>query len=67
MLAAILKACILVGVMMFPQTICQMMSGLIIPLPALITKSAFFVLLGGFAYYFNRKMYRELSEYVRNL
>ena len=60
-LACILKLCMVVGVMMFPQTICQMASGAEIPLPALITKSLSFVLLGGFAFRFNLKMYRELE------
>lgn len=60
-LACILKVCIIVGIMMFPQTICQLASGIEIQLPALITKSFSFVLLGGFAFYFNHKMYRELE------
>ncbi len=62
LLATLLKLCIVVGIMMFPQTICQMMSGCNIPLPALITKSVSFVLLGGFAIYFNRRLYNELEE-----
>ncbi len=62
LLAILLKLCILVGIMMFPQTICQMMSGCNIPLPALITKSVSFVLLGGFAFYFNKRLYKELEE-----
>ncbi len=61
-LACIFKLCIVVGIMMLPQTFCQIASGIEIPLPALITKSFSFVLLGGFAFYFNRKMYRELES-----
>lgn len=60
-LACILKLCIVVGVMMIPQAICQILSGVIIPLPALITKSLSFVLLGGFALYFDFKLYKELK------
>ena len=60
LLAIILKLCIIVGIMMFPQTIMQVASGCNIPVPALITKSFSFVVLGGFAFYFNRKMYKEL-------
>lgn len=60
LLAIILKLCIIVGIMMFPQTIFQIASGCDMPIPALITKSLSFVVLGGFAFYFNRKMYKEL-------
>lgn len=60
-LACILKLCTVVGVMMFPQTICQLASGVELPLPAIITKSLSFILLGSFAFYFDRKMYRELA------
>lgn len=65
-LACILKLCIVVGVMMIPQSICQILSGIILPLPAFITKSFSFALLGGFALYYNFKMYREL-EYEEEL
>ncbi len=58
--AAILKLCISVGILMFPQTICLILSGCHLPIPVLITKSFSFILLGGFALYFNRKMYLEL-------
>lgn len=57
----LLKLCMVVGIMMIPQTICQMASGCELPLPALITKSFSFILLGGYAFYFNRKMYRDLA------
>lgn len=63
--ACILKLCIVIGIMMFPQTICQMASGIDIPLPALITKSLSFVLLGGFAFFFNHKMYCELEDEIK--
>ena len=59
--AIMLRACIIVGIMIIPQTICQFASGFEVPLPALITKSLSFVLLGAFAIYFNNKMYRELG------
>ncbi len=62
LLAVLLRLCILVGIMMFPQTVCQMLAGCEIPLVALVTKSLSFVLLGGFAYYFNRKMYKDLEK-----
>lgn len=59
--AILLKACMIVGIMMIPQTVCQILSGIDIAFPALATKSLSFVLLGGFAFYFNLKMYQEIS------
>lgn len=60
--ASILKLCIFVGFLMFPQMICQMLSGCDLEVPVLITKSFSFILLGGFALYYNRKMYRGLED-----
>ena len=42
LLAILLKACMIVGIMMFPQTICQTISGCDLPIPALVTKSLSF-------------------------
>lgn len=49
-LAILLRLNMVVGIMMIPQTICQMISGVNLPLPALITKSISFVLLGGYGF-----------------
>lgn len=62
MLAAILRLCLVVGCMMIPQTFFQYLSGVDIPLPALLTKTATFVLLGGTAYRFERILYRWLKS-----
>lgn len=62
LMAILLKACIIVGIMVIPQTICQMLSGVELPLPALLTKVLSFVALGGFALYYNHRMYRELER-----
>lgn len=59
-LAALLKACIVVGIMMLSQTAFQILSGYETAIPVLITKSGSFVLLGGFALYFNKKLYEAL-------
>lgn len=59
-LACLLKTCIIVGIMMISQTACQILSGYEVTIPVLITKSGSFVLLGGFALYFNKKLYNEL-------
>lgn len=60
--AILLKICMLVGIMMLPQMFCQVISGCNLPLPALITKSFSFILLGGIAFYFNQKLYSELRN-----
>lgn len=57
--AVLLKACIVVGIMMIPQTVCQVLSGVEMELPVLITKSLSFVALGGFALYFDRNLYQN--------
>ncbi len=64
-LACILRLCIVVGIMMFPQTICQIAADVPMPLHALITKSLSFILLGGFAFYFNHKLYKELTALMQ--
>lgn len=60
--AILLRLCIMVGIMMLPQMVCQAASGCELPLVALITKSFSFMLLGGAAFYFNRKLYGELGK-----
>ncbi|EPR13494.1 hypothetical protein [Ruminiclostridium papyrosolvens] len=64
LLAILLKACIVVGIMMIPQTILQVVSGAEIQMPVLVSKSLSFVALGGFALFFNIKMYKELSNEI---
>lgn len=59
-LMILLKICILVGFLMIPQGIMQYLSGVDIPVVALITKSVIFMILGVFAYYFNEKVKREI-------
>ncbi len=61
LLAILLKVCIVVGIMMVPKTVFQMISGVDIAIPVLVTKTLSFVALGGFALLFNMKLYKELS------
>lgn len=56
-LANIFKLCIVIGVMMIPQSVIQYLSGTELPLAVLITKSASFLVLGIFAFYFESKLY----------
>lgn len=62
LLAILLKACIVIGIMMFPQMICQVASGCDLPLAALVTKSFSFIALGAFSAYFNKKLYTTVSD-----
>jgi len=59
-LAALLKLCMIIGIMMIPQTIVQLMSGYELALLVIITKSGSFVLLGLFAYIFNKRLYKSI-------
>lgn len=61
LLGVLLKLCIIVGIMVIPQTICQSLSGVELPLPVLATKVLSFVALGGFAFYFNNRAYQQLE------
>lgn len=55
--ACILKLCMIIALMMFTQSICQLACGIITPIPVFVTKNLSFILLGIFAFYFNRKLY----------
>jgi hypothetical protein len=61
-LAGLLMLCMVVGVMMITQTIYQVMAGIDLPIPVVITKSASFVLLAAFALYFDRKMVGDIKN-----
>lgn len=60
---AILKLCMIVGIMMVTQSISQLVAGVDLPLVAILTKSASFVVLAAFAAYFNHKIYKELLKF----
>lgn len=66
-LASLLKACIMVGMMLIIQTTCQMIAGIEIPLPQLVTKVFTFLLMSGFAFYFNHRLYSSLSQLRKKL
>lgn len=60
-LAIILMACTVIGFMLPVQTIFQLMAGIEIPIPVLITKVSIFVVLAAFAAFFNAKLYRNMK------
>ena len=56
LLRMILIVCLIVGIMLPVQTIFQMLAGIELPIPALITKVFIFIILAAFALYFDRKL-----------
>ncbi len=58
LLRMLLKICAVIGLLLPLQTVAQLLAGISIPLPALITKVAIFVLLALFAVLFEYKLKR---------
>jgi hypothetical protein len=56
LLRMILIVCLIVGIILLVQTIFQMLAGIELPIPALITKVFIFIILAVFALYFDRKL-----------
>ncbi len=52
----ILIVCLVIGIMLPVQTMFQMIAGIELPIPALITKVFIFIILAAFALYFDRKL-----------
>jgi hypothetical protein len=61
LLEMLLTVCIIVGVMLPIQTVFQVSAGIELPLAALITKVASFVVLAFFALYFNIKFLKNVK------
>ncbi len=58
----LLKACIIIGIILLSQSIFQIIAGIDIPIPALITKIGVFILFSVFAIYFNNKYYKNIEK-----
>ena len=52
----ILTVCLIIGIMLPVQTVFQMLAGIELPIPALITKVFIFIILAVFALYYDRKL-----------
>ena len=61
LLAVILLLCITMGVMLPVQSLFQILAGIQIALPVLVTKVGIFVILAAFAAYFNAKLYKGIK------
>ncbi len=57
----ILKICMIIGIMLPVQSVFQMISGIEIPIPALISKVLIFVMLAFFAAFFENRMKKQLE------
>ncbi len=62
----IFKICMVIGIMLPMQSIFQMLAGVSIPIPALITKVLIFVLLAAFAAFFEYRLKRE-TKYTEGI
>lgn len=62
LLTITLMLCGIMGIMLPVQTAFQLLAGIEIPVPVLVTKVGIFVLLAVFAIYFNQKMLRNIKE-----
>jgi hypothetical protein len=62
----IFKVCMIIGIMLPIQSVFQMLAGVLIPLPALITKVLIFVLLAAFAAFFEYRLKRE-TKYAEGI
>ena len=62
----IFKVCMIIGIMLPIQSVFQMLAGVLIPLPALITKVLIFVLLAAFAAFFVYRLKRE-TKYTEGI
>ena len=61
LLPVILKTCELIGIMVMCQTLFQVLAGIYMPLPVLITKVGIFVILSAFALYYELKFYKGVE------
>lgn len=61
LLSFLFQICFVVGIMMISQTACHILAGVELTIPIILTKSGTFLLLGGFAFYFQRKIFKELK------
>lgn len=61
LLLPLLRTCFIIGIMIPMQTLFHTLGGVIIPLPALITKCLIFVLLAFAAFYFEIKVYKGMK------
>lgn len=62
LLAILLELCTIIAITIIAGTVCQILSGCDLPLAVVLTKMMSFVILGGFALYFDRKVFGFLGD-----
>jgi hypothetical protein len=62
MASIMFTVCIIVGVMVPMQTVFQLLAGVELPLPVVITKVASFMLLAPFALYFDIRLFGAIKS-----
>lgn len=62
--SCLLKICLLAGLMIAMQSVCQAAAGIEIPIQICLTKVVIFVVLSVFSFILQRKWYRELESRV---
>ena len=60
----IFKICMCIGIMLPIQTVFQLLAGISMPIPALITKVLIFVVMAVFATYFEHRIKQEVHYYI---
>lgn len=60
LLGLLLTLCIIIGIMLPIQTAFQLMAGLYLPIGAIVTKVAIFIILAIFALYFEIKFFKNI-------
>lgn len=65
LLRMLFKVCIVVGIMLPIQSVFQLLAGISIPIPALITKVFIFVVLAGFTAFYEHRLKRETQYYIK--
>ena len=63
-LRMIFKICMCIGIMLPIQTVFQLLAGISMPIPALITKVLIFVVMAVFATYFEHRIKQEAHYYI---
>jgi len=58
----LLTLCIYIGIMIVSQTVFQVLAGIELPLPVLVTKASSFVILALFSFYFDIKFFLSIEN-----
>lgn len=63
LLRMLLEVCMIIGIMLFIQTVVQLAAGILLPIPVMVTKDLIFILLAIFSSFFDIRL-RHGTKYV---